>query len=297
MAREGAQSIVRAGRLLLAVAEAGSLGARLSVLAASLELPHPTVHRMLTALCRVGVLRRMAQSNRYTLGPALAAGGDRTVSVEALQRVVRPALVRLATRAGDNVFLSVREGYESVCVDRLEGQFPIRYGPLDIGGRRPLGVGAASLALLADLPDDVIEDAIRVNRRQLAGEHAPDKLWLLVEQTRRNGFALDHGRLFAGGCGLGVAIVADRGSAVGAISIGAIAARMPPERVAELAAALRAETLVIVEALAAREQMFKPAVSDPHDAGTTRTRMTTSVRPGPTPSMDMDAPVRSFRRG
>lgn len=256
--KDGAQSIARAGRLLLAVADAGPLGARMTVLATALDLPHPTVHRMLTALCQVGALHRVAQSNRYTLGAALTDSGRRSVPVDVLQHIVRPALVRLATRAGDNVFLSVREGYEAVCVDRLEGEFPIRYGPLDIGGRRPLGVGAASLALLADLPDDAIEDAIRVNRQQLTGEYAPDKLWLLVEQTRSNGYAFDNGRLFAGGCGIGMAIATEGGPAVGAVSIGAIASRMPPERIAELATALQGEVLSIAEALAARKQLNQP---------------------------------------
>ena len=252
----GAQSIARAGRLLLAVADAGPLGARMTVLATALDLPHPTVHRMLTALCQVGALHRVAQSNRYTLGAALTDSGHRSVPVDALQHTVRPALVRLATRAGDNVFLSVREGYEAVCVDRLEGEFPIRYGPLGSGGRRPRGVGAASLALVADRPDDAIEDAIRVNRQQLTGEHAPDKLWLLVEQTRRNGYAFDNGRLFAGGCGIGMSIAGCGGPAVGAVSVGAISARMPPERIEELVAALRGEIQSILKALAAREQLI-----------------------------------------
>lgn len=264
---DGAQSITRAGRLLLAVAEAGSLGVRLSALATALDLPHPTVHRMLAALCQVGVLHRVARSNRYTLGAALTARPDRAVTLDALQRAVRPALVRLATHADDNVFLSVRDAYEAVCVDRLEGRFPIRYGPLDIGVRRPLGLGAASLALLANLPDDVIEDAMRVNRRQLTGEHAPDRLWLLVEQTRRDGYAFDSGRLFPGGCGIGTVIATGSGPALGAISIGAIAARMPPERVVELAALLRDETRSIVEALAARVNLQPPAPGDPAASG------------------------------
>lgn len=241
---------------MLAVAEAGPLGARMTVLATALDLPHPTVHRMLTALCQVGALHRVSQSNRYTLGAALTDSGRLSVPVDALQHIVRPALVRLAMRAGDNVFLSVRESYEAVCVDRLEGEFPIRFGPLDIGGRRPLGVGAASLALLADLPDDVVEDAIRVNRQKLTGEHAPDKLWLLIEQTRCNGYAFDNGRLFAGGCGIGMAIAACGGPAVGAVSVGAISARIPPERIEELVAALQGEIQSILKALAAREQLI-----------------------------------------
>ncbi len=255
MGDEGAQSIYRAGRLLLAVAQAGSLGIRLSALAARLDLPHPTVHRMLKALCQTGVLQRMSQSNRYTLGQALTVASTGAVPLEALQRIVRPALLRLATRVGDNVFLSVREGYEAVCVDRIEGRFPIRYGLLDIGVRRPLGAGAASLALLADLPDDVIEDAIRVNRKDLTDAHAPEKLWVLVEQTRSQGFAFDDGRLFAGGRGLGIAITDGHGPAIAAISIGAIAERLPQVRLPELAAAMRKEVQAIIEALAARKEL------------------------------------------
>ena len=110
--------------------------------------------------------------------------------------------------------------------------------------------------VLADLPDDAIEDAIRVNRQQLTGEHAPDKLWLLVEQTRRNGYAFDNGRLFAGGCGIGMSIAGCGGPAVGAVSVGAISARMPPERIEELVAALRGEIQSILKALAAREQLI-----------------------------------------
>lgn len=252
---DGAQSIARAGRLVLAVADAGSTGIRLSMLAAALELPHPTVHRMLGALCRVGVLHRMPRSNRYFLGRALAAPRGAAVPFEVLQRAARPALIRLATRVGDNVFLSVRDRYEAVCLDRMEGAFPIRYGLLDIGVRRPLGMGAASLALLAQLPDDAVDDALRVNRDLLTGAHAPSHLRLLVEQTRLDGFAFDDGRLFAGGCGIGMAIATGDQPALGAISIGAIAARMPRERLPELADALRAEVGSIAQALDARAQL------------------------------------------
>lgn len=252
---EGARSITRAGLVLLAVARTGETGSRLSDLASELGLPHPTVHRMLTALCQVGVLDRMGRSNRYFLGRALVERRDLAVPREVLQRVARPSLVRLATRVMDNVFLSVREGYEAVCVDRMEGQFPIRYGLLDIGVRRPLGMGAASLALLASLPDDAVDDALRVNRDVLKGAHAPARLKELVEETRANGYAFDGGRLFAGGCGVGMVIQANGGDVVGAVSIGAIAERMADGRLPELVDALRTEVSSIAQALTARAQL------------------------------------------
>ena len=255
----GAHSIAKAGRLVIAVAAAGPTGGRLSTLAAAVGLPHPTVHRMLKALCEVGVLYRPPRSHRYLLGEALTERRVASPPAEVLQRMVRPALIRLATTLGDNVFLSVRERYEAVCLDRMEGQFPIRFGLLDIGVRRPLGIGAASLALLASLPDDVIEDSMRVNRPALIGPHAPEKLHILIEQTRHDGYAFDDGRLFPGGCGIGMVISAGNGETVGAISIGAISGRMQPERVRQLAGALRAEAHAIAKALEARAQLYEPA--------------------------------------
>lgn len=256
----GAQAVVRAGRLMLAVAQAGPGGVRLSALAAALSLPHPTVHRMLTALGQVGALQRLPGSNRWLLGEALGGAPSKAVPREVLQHIVRPALLRLATRLGENVFLSVRDRCESVCIDRLEGSFPVRFGLLDIGVRRPLGVGAASLALLAALPDDAVEDALRVNRAQLTGEHTPARLRRLVRETRQNGYAFDGGRLFASGRGLGLVITTGSGAVVGAISVGAFAERMPPERVGPLAAAIQAEIRLIAAALDARAQL---AVNEP----------------------------------
>lgn len=253
--RSGAQAVARAGRLMLAVAQAGPDGIRLSALAAALGLPHPTVHRMLLALGREGALQRLPGSNRWLLGEAFSRGPAAEVPREVLQHIVRPALLRLATRLGENVFLSVREHYESVCIDRLEGSFPIRFGLLDIGVRRPLGVGAASLALLAALPDDAVEDVLRVHRHHLSGEHSPARLRRLVRQTRDNGYAFDSGRLFPGGCGLGLVIRTGGADVVGAISVGAVAERMPPERVGTLAAAIQAEIRLISAALDARAQL------------------------------------------
>ncbi len=55
------------------------------------------------------------------------------------------------------MLLSVRSGVEAVCVEREIGSYPIRANYLDIGSRRPLGVGAGAMALLAWLPDREVD--------------------------------------------------------------------------------------------------------------------------------------------
>ncbi len=65
----------------------------------------------------------------------------------------KDALSRFAAKTGDTVFFSLREGAEIVCVDRHEGPYPIRTLLLGPGQRRPLGIGAAGMAVFALLVD------------------------------------------------------------------------------------------------------------------------------------------------
>ena len=57
-------------------------------------------------------------------------------------RLAEPALERLAHRTQDTVYLVARVGDEIVCLDAREGSFPIKALTLNVGDRRPLGIGA-----------------------------------------------------------------------------------------------------------------------------------------------------------
>ena len=59
-------------------------------------------------------------------------------------------------------------GCESVCLEPRPGTFPIRANYLDVGSRRPLGVGAGSLALLIALPPDERARVMATNAGRLA---------------------------------------------------------------------------------------------------------------------------------
>ena len=69
---------------------------------------------------------------------------------------------RLAERTQDTVFLSARDRDEAVCLERVIGDYPIKTLTLSIGDRRPLGVGAGSLALLSALSDRAAEGNVVV---------------------------------------------------------------------------------------------------------------------------------------
>jgi DNA-binding IclR family transcriptional regulator len=113
--------------------------------------------------------------------------------------LARPALDRIADAAGDTAFASVREGPTAVRVARAVGAFPIKTLALGVGDRRPLGVGAGSLALLSGLDDGAVRRAIGANAHGLRGYpgFGAAELPALVERTRRDGYALNEGRLVA----------------------------------------------------------------------------------------------------
>ena len=245
------RTVARAADILEALAVRAERGARLGEVAATSGLGRATAHRLLRGLIEAGLAEQSGPEPLYFPGlrllGVLASAADRHGLVAHSEAARR----RVADLTGDTVFLTVRAGQESVCTARTEGPFPIRALTLEVGSRRPLGVGAGSLAILATLDDaeqrDVLADA--------AEAHAPFGLEpgvvaREVEAARARGWALDEGAVLYGITGIGVAIRDGRGVAVAALSVAAISARLEGARREAAVAALSEEAVRIEAALA-----------------------------------------------
>ncbi|MDH5535470.1 MAG: IclR family transcriptional regulator, partial [Betaproteobacteria bacterium] len=145
-----------------------------------------------------------------------------------------------------------RSGLDAVCVDRHEGTFPIKTFTLEIGMRRPLGVGTGSLAILAALPEDEIRQIVGANAPRLP-EYGltPGSLMAQVKSAQRHGYAVREAPTLAGVRSLGQALHNQSGIPFAALSISAISSRMNDKRVAELAGLLKSETRLVEKQLAA----------------------------------------------
>ncbi len=203
----GAQSIFRVLRILKYVGAAPARGVGLTDVARDLGLTPPTAHRMLSALLQEGFLALNPKLKTYSLGRESYILGLAAESRHGIKAIAESAVLRLAESTGDTSFLSVRSGHEAVCVDRKTGDFPIKILTLEVGHRRPLGVGAGSLALLAFLPNDDIE---RVLARYDASA-APDlpstaMLREDIAAARKQGYALNPGRIIPDMLGVGVPV-------------------------------------------------------------------------------------------
>jgi DNA-binding IclR family transcriptional regulator len=238
---EGAQSLERGLRVLRVVAASGVFGRRLIDIETETGLARSTAHRIAQTLARNDFVRYDRASRRYFVGSEISI-----LSVSAppgmadLRRLAQDALRALALSTGDTAYLMVRSGNDIVCIAREMGPYPIKALTGEIGTRRPLGVGAAGIALLAQMSPSDEETVRRANRSRLrrfpgATERAVTNA---VQEARATGVAFSEGLVIAPVRGVGRIIQDPGGRAVAAISIGATQERMTEEHRADVTAVL-----------------------------------------------------------
>ena len=239
----GTQSIERALTLLREIAAHNRGGSRLLDLATRTGLQRPTVHRMLKCLAVESMVQQDPDSHRYFLGPMVFELGLTATPRFNLREVCHPALTRIAEATGDTVFLTQRSGLDSVCLDRREGTFPIKTFTLEVGMRRPLGVGTGSLAILSALPEDEIDKVVGANNVRLP-EYGLNGGSLLsqVKRAQKLGFAMREMPGLAGVRSVGQALRNQGGVPFAALSVSTISSRMSEKRAAEIATLLKNET-------------------------------------------------------
>ena len=248
----GTQSIERALTLMREIAAHNRTGSRLLDLANRTGLQRPTVHRMLKCLTAENMVLQDSQTHRYFLGPMVFELGLTAAPRFNLREVSQPSMRRIADETGDTVFLTQRSGLDAICLDRQEGTFPIKTFTLEIGMRRPLGVGTGSLAILAALSEDEVRQVVASNTPRLPEYgFTPTSLVAQVKRAQRLGYAVREVPTLAGVRSVGCALHNQSGIAFAALSVSAISSRMSEKRIGDLAVLLRAESRAIEKQLAA----------------------------------------------
>jgi len=239
----GTQSIERALTLLREIAAHNRGGSRLLDLSTRTGLQRPTVHRMLKCLAAESMVQQDPESHRYYLGPMVFELGLTASPRFNLREICHPALTRIAQATGDTVFLTQRSGLDVVCLDRHEGAFPIKTFTLEVGMRRPLGVGTGSLAILSALPEDEIQKVVAANAPRLP-EYGLNAATLLgqVKRAQKLGYAMREAPGLAGVRSVGQALRNQSGIAFAALSVSTISSRMSEKRLGEVAQLLKNES-------------------------------------------------------
>jgi DNA-binding IclR family transcriptional regulator len=237
----GAQTVRRAVDVLRFLATGGPDGWALNDVVSAADLTKGTAHRLLSALMADDLVEQEPSTRRYRLRVDLLGLRQDLDWYEPLRRLVAPILRQLADELGDTIFLSVRSGFDALCIACELGGFPIRTFPYDVGERRPLGVGASGLAMLGALGQANVDRVLSFNRGRLRAHKnfSPQELQVMVEQTRRRGYSVIDGLIVPGMVAIGIVSNDPAQRPTLALSAAGIADRLPQSRWPQIVAALQ----------------------------------------------------------
>jgi IclR family transcriptional regulator, acetate operon repressor len=117
---------------------------------AALQLPKPTVYRILTLLKDAGLLRRETVGKRYTIGPRLSAFAVDLWRSDTLRAQWHRALEEAVSETGESCNLTLLEGNKVLYLDRVETRHPLRLH-LETGTRVPLHCTASGKLFLCGM--------------------------------------------------------------------------------------------------------------------------------------------------
>ncbi|HLG87091.1 MAG TPA: helix-turn-helix domain-containing protein [Alphaproteobacteria bacterium] len=248
-ADDGLGAVRRALAVLKYLAQRSPLGSRLSDIAAATGLPPSTAHRLLRGLAAEGmVLRETGAGRLYKLGPfALGLGPEASRHhFSWFAAICRPSLERLAAATGHAAQLTIRVGRSGLSLDLVAGSGPAHPAFAKSGAVGFMGFGSASVALLAALPEALVEEILWENDWLLGqAAIAPERLKQMIGEARRDGYCYSERVFVPDLCALSLCVPSRSGLAYAALTILAQTDRIAPERVDVILSHLKREASVI----------------------------------------------------
>ncbi|MEC3767384.1 IclR family transcriptional regulator [Cupriavidus sp. SS-3] len=214
---------------------------RLSDVARATGLDPATTSRLLEMLVAEGFATRDAQ-RRFGIGAEVFQLADVAQRRVDLRTLARHSLERLVEEFEDTAVLTEASRGESVCTHIELGTFAIRANYVEVGTRRPLGVGAGSMAVLAWLPPAERATRLQQTARRLAGypRLTPELIAREAVAARERGHVMFLDWVVEQMGGIAVPILNYEGQPLGALSIAALSERLR-SREARLARRLKDE--------------------------------------------------------
>jgi DNA-binding IclR family transcriptional regulator len=200
----------------------------LSQLARRAGLPLTTTHRLCGELAECGLLER-DEGGAYRIGLRLWEIASLAPRGLGLRELALPFMADLSAATRENVQLAVRDGTESVFVERLAGHAAV---PVltRVGGRFPLHPTGVGRVLLAHAPASV-QDAVLagpLSRYTPLTVTEPDALRRMLADVRTRGFAVNDRQVTMDSLSVAAPVQNAAGGVVAAVSIVVPAGSAPP---------------------------------------------------------------------
>jgi len=233
-------AILRAVRILEAIARQDT-PPQLSEICREVDLPKPTVYRILTTLEHAGLIGREPGSKRYACATRLNDLAGQTLLRSPTRAPRRAVLEELVEQIGETCNLTIPNNNSVLYLDRVEASWPLRL-TMGAGSHVPLYASASGKLFLSYLPKRSRERFLRVTPLVRHTQNTltdPAKLSREFETIRANGYAVDNEEYLPGISCVAVPVRDADARVVAAVAVQAPTTRMRIDQAMEFLPELR----------------------------------------------------------
>jgi DNA-binding IclR family transcriptional regulator len=216
-----------------------------------LGVARSTAYRYLQSLTQSGFLE--GSESGYRLGRRVMELARLARRGLGLSDVARTAMRALADEVRETVLLTKLAGASVICLEREEVSDRVVRISYERGQVLPANAGAAAHVLLAWLPDDQVTSIVEAAPLPRFTDTTVTSLRELRERLRdtaARGYAISRAELDPDVLGIAAPVRDDDGRVTAAISVAAVASRIPDDRVPAIVDAVRAAATTVSAELA-----------------------------------------------
>lgn len=221
---------------------------RIRELAEQLGMSRSTVHRICQMLVAEDMLTFDAETEQYSWGPSLtriSLAVARSVDVSGfIHGVIEDLVAELDETVARTLYDPARR--QLVFVDVVECRQPVRYH-IETGVAMPVHAGASGKAVLAFLPDAVVDDILDAGLDALTDRTVTDTAAMRrdLDRIRRDGHAVSHGERTIEAVGIACPTFDAHGAVTGSVIVTIPEYRFDADRQTHIVARLTAAAAAI----------------------------------------------------
>jgi len=228
--RDAGRSVTARALSVLTAFDVDHTRLTLTAIARRSGIPLATAHRLVGELEAWGAVQRDADG-RYAIGLRLWELGQLAPVSTGLRSAALPVMQELCEATRENVHLAVRDGWESVVLEKLVSPRSAPEG-LRPGGRLPLHTTGVGKVLLAHAPGAVLHEYCEqgLSRHTAYTITEPGRLGRELQVVRSRGFAQTSEEMTLGNCSVAVPLRDADGAVVAALGLVARSVRADPSK-------------------------------------------------------------------
>lgn len=243
MKEDPQSTLLRSVRVLFGLVEGGR-PMTVTRLAAALNLPASTTHRILNVLRQGDYVAQDEETGTYSPGGAFLRVATMMASSSAFPASVNAGLRDLVEGSGESAFYGgfLNEGCRLRFVSNLHSHHAIQY-VLRTDLTYSLLWGASGRSIASRLPEDVLRALYE--REKDSGEGvAPlppwDEMWRIMQQIRHDGYSISDGQRSEGSHSIAAPVLGTGDAVIGCVGISMPSARRDAGKTAQCVALVTA---------------------------------------------------------